>query len=467
MQAEIPTTRTPRQTTAREFLAILFRRRALILGLFVVTTLTVALLGATAPVDFVSSGRVLVKRGEKISTLSPDRRLYSDWEEDMGSEVEVVKSTPVLDRARAILHDEAGPGHPAPAIQSGNVDVEVKGRTNVVLLGYIDRDPIVARQVCDALLRAYVDFRQSNYELTESRSFFEGEMEKVQKELDHWVVLRRDYAERANVIDLPVQRNADIARMSSIQQRLSENDADLAEATATLKQMTRFSEADHLDQPTFHNVFGEETGLSELKRRLVEQEFKVASLRENLRDDAPEVVAAAGTLDTLRTMIRREIASRVEGARARVEMLQVRHDVMQKEIDVISQGMAAMPQKELSIGEMDHRIELLKAQYKELSDNSDKARINERTSPGDNVVLLDHASDARPNRSHDYVRLALGPAFSVIVGIGLAFFIDGLDLTVRTANHAEEAVELPVLATLVERRRSRRRHPLEPERAAS
>ena len=40
-----------------------------------------------------------------------------------------------------------------------------------------------------------------------------------------------------------------------------------------------------------------------------------------------------------------------------------------------------------------------------------------------------------------------------LAGIGLAFFVDGLDLTVRTARHAEEVAELPVLATLSDRRR--------------
>ena len=34
-----------------------------------------------------------------------------------------------------------------------------------------------------------------------------------------------------------------------------------------------------------------------------------------------------------------------------------------------------------------------------------------------------------------------------------AFFVDGLDLTVRTANQAEEYLDLPVLASLSERRR--------------
>jgi capsular polysaccharide biosynthesis protein len=47
----------------------------------------------------------------------------------------------------------------------------------------------------------------------------------------------------------------------------------------------------------------------------------------------------------------------------------------------------------------------------------------------------------------------MAPVFSIVVGIGLAFFVDGLDLTVRTARHAEEVADLPVLATLTDRRR--------------
>ena len=83
----------------------------------------------------------------------------------------------------------------------------------------------------------------------------------------------------------------------------------------------------------------------------------------------------------------------------------------------------------------------------------DKARITENTSAGVSVVLLSPAGPPVARNTKDYVRLALAPAFSLVVGIGLAFFIDGLDLTVRTANQAEEYLEIPVLASLSERRK--------------
>ena len=53
------------------------------------------------------------------------------------------------------------------------------------------------------------------------------------------------------------------------------------------------------------------------------------------------------------------------------------------------------------------------------------------------------------------MRLALAPIFSLIVGLGLAFFIDGLDATLKSPRETEEALELPVLASLTEHKERR------------
>jgi len=80
------------QATLREFVAVLFRRRALVLGLFVVVTVTVVALTLTAPVSYTSSGRVLVYRGERQSALTATRMFYGEWESELGSEVARARS---------------------------------------------------------------------------------------------------------------------------------------------------------------------------------------------------------------------------------------------------------------------------------------------------------------------------------------------------------------------------------------
>jgi uncharacterized protein involved in exopolysaccharide biosynthesis len=449
----------PRQATSREFLAILFRRKLIILGLFAVTTATVLTLAFATPIEYVSSGRVLVKRGEKESLLAPGRRVYSDWEEDMGSEVEVVKSSPVIERARQALREEAGPGRTRFKLDPKNVDVEVSGRTNVVLIGYRDLDPQTAKADCEALLGAYVEFRQNDFSLAYPRNFFEGEMQRVQQDLDHWITMRRNFASRSNVVDLPSQKVSAIQRLSELTQRRSVIESDLAEAEMIWRKTVELSNNENIDLPTFTSNYSNEAALVDLKRQVVEQELRLAHLRENLRDDAPDVVGAMATLDTVRAILHREVEARVAMSKARVDVLRARLEAIRKDEADAQQVLAGLPDKEMSLDEMDHQIDVLKLRYNELAKNSDQARVTEKTTSQVNVVLLSHASNPTPGNARDYVRLALAPAFSIVVGIGLAFFMDGLDLTVRTASHAEEAIDLPVLATLNERRRSRRGHP--------
>ena len=111
----------------------------------------VAVIALTTPVVYVSTGRVMVKRGEQASMLNPYRQVVNDWEADLASEVEVAKSYPVLERAREILRAESHP-HPV-TLNARQVDVEVMGKSTVVGIAYEDRDPDVAQQVCDALMR--------------------------------------------------------------------------------------------------------------------------------------------------------------------------------------------------------------------------------------------------------------------------------------------------------------------------
>src|SRR5262245_62942923 len=113
-----------RQATAREFLAVLFRRKWIILGLFLITTATVVAVAMTTPALYISSGRILVKRGERQSMLRPDRQIFSDWEQELGSEMQIIKSVPVVKRARELLAADAKKTRQTIALDPAHIDVE-------------------------------------------------------------------------------------------------------------------------------------------------------------------------------------------------------------------------------------------------------------------------------------------------------------------------------------------------------
>jgi polysaccharide biosynthesis transport protein len=438
------------RATAREFLAVVFRRRWIILGLFGVTLGTVLFISLSTPLAYISSGQVLVRRGEQKSIMQPYFQVINEWEIDLGSEVHTAKSWPVVQLAQKIL-DREREGRPALRLSEDRVEVEVTGKTNVLAIGYTDRDPRVAERACDALLRAYVEYRQSAV-LTYPRRFFDDEIAKAGSELDQWLQKQREFSRQTGIVDLPSQRMNLISLRSGLEQRRVEATSDLEEAKAQYRLMGQLRQNPDVDLPSLLQLASDGT-IELAKRSVMEQQSRVALLRERYRDDSPEVMNARVTLDSLRAMLEREVNARYAISSSRVDVVRAKLNAIEREVVEINSQLASMGNLEAQSSDIENQIVTWKMRYSDLTRSSSQALVNEKTSPSISVLMLNPASTARPQNARDYVRLGLAPAFSLVVGVGLAFFMDGLDLTVHTAGHAEEETHLPVLAAISERRR--------------
>lgn len=444
-----------RQATLREFLSVLFRRRALVVGLFVVTTITVVVLTLTAPIRYTSSGRVLVYRGERQSALNTLRNFYGEWESELGSEVARARSQAVLDRTREVLRQrEAAGGPKLPKFDPAAVDVEVMGRSDVLGIAYTDADPDVAHAMCDAVITAYLDVRQTSG-LARPEGFFEVELRSLDAEIERRMKEKELLSSSSGLTNALEQSRATAGQLAMLEQKRSETAADLAEARQAYVSMVELQKSPDASVSSVDQPLGKETALDALKNRIVEQQTRIAQLRERYRDESPEVQNAVATLATLQALLRKEIQSSLDIQRSRISLQQSRIETLDRDIAELRRRLSDMPRSQRRLEDLEAELKTLRMRYDDYAKARDLARINSNTSQELNVVLLNPAGPGLASNARDWVRLALAPAFSLVVGIGLAFFIDGLDLTVRTAAQAEEYLEVPVLASLSERRRRR------------
>jgi polysaccharide biosynthesis transport protein len=445
-----------RQATLRDFFAIIFRRRWLILGLFFVVTATVLVIALTTPTIYASSGRVLVTRGERESALSSHVQILNDWEQDLAGEVAKVRGTAVLDRARDLLVERAKRTHSTPLVVSERrVDVQVVGKSNVLGIGYDDLNPQTAQEVCDALLTAYVELRQEK-PLGETENMLSLQLDSLRQQIEFKTALRESVATSTGVVDPVEMTRTWNGQLSELEGRQDEVAAELAEAQSVVKAMREQLKHPDADLPALGtDSQASEFALSQLKQRVTTQQANIATLRERYRDDSPEVLNAITTLETLQALMRREVRQRLTVAESRVDQLQARFGVHRRNLAGKQAQLDALPRNQKLIDGLDAEIKTLRARNEEYTRARDQARITANVSPGVKIVLLNPAGPAEPKNSLDLVRMLLAPGFSLVVGVGLAFFIDGLDLTVRTAGQAEAYLDLPVLATLPERRRRR------------
>jgi uncharacterized protein involved in exopolysaccharide biosynthesis len=154
----------------------------------------------------------------------------------------------------------------------------------------------------------------------------------------------------------------------------------------------------------------------------------------------------------VKEQIRSEAVATVNLMKARETGLEERERTLQGQAASIRAQLGEIPDKEIMLSELDHEMATLRDRHKELVSKEIQARIAQATSPDWTVTLFARPSAPKALKTTDYVRLALAPILSLVVGLMLAFFLDSLDHSIKTATDVEEYLGIPVLASLPETR---------------
>jgi len=443
---------------ARDFLAVLFRRRWIIATVFAVTTLTVLAINLTRPLFFESTGKVILKRGEKDTLLGGGLRTMT-WEEELASEVETVKSDAIVSRAQVMI-DEAHKkaGTKKLWIDGRHVDAKVIEKSNVLAMSYESRDPAAAQEVTGALIQAYMAYRSSAYTLQYPKEFFETELARVGKELDEWTRRREQYMRATQTVDLDVQgqQDADFVRTQKLE--LAKVDQDLAQKRAALGSMkSLLAGATGAEDLPFlaETDRGADNVIIELKKKLSDATVRLHSMEAIYVPESRELTQQRAEVENLSKSLSGEVSNRLRVQQAEVSNLEARRAEVLRAMGEGQGRLGTYPERSARILEYTTRIEALQRNFEDLSRSASTAKIAKATSPDWTVALLTPPSKPYAKNQRDYVRLALAPIFSLIVGLGLAFFLDGLDATLKNPRETEAALDLPVLATLNEQKRRR------------
>ena len=102
-----PSGDSTRQFTARDMLAMVFRRKWIILSIFFVTLALGVSASLKTTSEFVATAKVLIRRAEG-SSFQKLRSPYLGLEEEMNTEIEILRSRTVMSRALLRMESELG-----------------------------------------------------------------------------------------------------------------------------------------------------------------------------------------------------------------------------------------------------------------------------------------------------------------------------------------------------------------------
>lgn len=445
---------TRRETSVRDFLDVVFRRKWVIVGMVLATTLLAIGIDSRRPDMWESTSRVLVKRGRQQSVLTTQVYILP-WAEDVASVVQLILSEDVFSRARTAFADSIKTGrYPKDwAFNPGSVHSGVIGESNVFTISYADPRPAICRLGCNVVTGAFRDFyRESNspppvsdyfvHQLNDTRASLAQAREERNRFMNEKKFYGADETSRflLNKIGALETSLTGLDGDVSSQKLRADNLGSLAEKSGPeLEKQLAFSVSQHVLQNAV---------VQNIKFNLQQLNMKKEDLTQKYTDKHPDVIAVNAQIAELQDDLKEEVQNAYKVEKVTLEALEAKRSSVLEDLNAARQELASVPDRERALAGIDAKIASLETNEKYLVQQQSAAEITAAGSPEEDVTILASASAPYSKKTRDYVRLALGPLLSVIVGLGIAFFLESMDHSVKSRAEAEEYLKVPVLATI-------------------
>lgn len=408
---------------------------------------------AKSPVFYRSTTRVLVSRGERESSLNPRVR-YLQWEEEVASEVETVFSQPVLEMAEMAL-SEAGirdPRGEPVRLPAGQISAGPVRGSNVLEILYQNKDPDLAREGVAAITEAYMEYRRATRSAPEMDDYFRSQISSVRASLDDLGEERKNILQQAGLASLTEQRAETVNLLGSVQNQLVRVREQKAYAKSRLDALRGFR-ASGLSDVEYIPVFAaddtrNDIGMRALADALVNLRTRENELASRYTDSYPPLREVRNQIEGQRILIE-EAADVYESTLVAVlGTWQAREQQLNDELQALEFELSHYPDREARLTQLNLEISTLQGNYRQLVTEYSAAGIQHAAAPSWVVKL--YGSPTEPTRIHtgDLIRTLVIPLFALVISLGMAFIVDTLDPSVKTAGEAERIFRAPVLASV-------------------
>jgi uncharacterized protein involved in exopolysaccharide biosynthesis len=470
--------------SAKDIVAIGFRRKRIIILCFTAISLGAVLLGVFSPASYQAHTKLLVKRERVDPVVTPGQDapvvMHDDvTEEELNSEVELLESDDVLRQVviatglhnhRSLFGKSDEATRIAKAIQRlrSSLQVEAMKKSNLISVTYSSGDAPLCTAVLKKLNDTYIEKNTDVHRPHGQYKFFEQQAERYKAELNQAEQQLKQFATEPGGVSPLLARDNTLQKLSEFKAALDQARAEMAateekirtlekqEATLPGRITTQLREIDdaallqqykstllNLElkrtelltkyQPTYPLVQEVDKQIADTRAQLAAAESK--PVREQTTDENPthqyvstELAKAKADYSALQ--------ARVAATQAIVATYRTQSEQLEQK-GIVHQDLVRVQKTD----EDNYLLYLKKREEARMSDALDQRGIL-------NVIVAEQPLVPVLPVGSPFMTIVLGFVLAAIVSIGTALAVDYLDPSFRTPSEILDELNIPVLAAV-------------------
>ncbi len=483
--------RPPANEQILEILHVIFKRKRLIVALFLVVVLPGLLATLIARESYIATAKVMVASDRADITIQPtdvnSLTTVKLNESTVNSEVHVIQSRELVEQVvRGLRLAQASGGVIGIANAAGDDDAigqqvnrELKKlrvtpirSSNVIKIEYQAVDPVKAAQVVNRVVDEYLAYHAVVHGHKGLTSFYEDQSRLLRANLKQAEDAMREFALREGLVAPTAEIQSTVSAVADMEGALRESTATIAGAEervrAIREQLTQqpavVKRAQNLEvnpvvRQLSQNVIDKEVERVGLLRKYTEQDRRVrdngeviAELQSRLNEvkrDEPTIVAGevyrpnpvydAGLSELLKL-------------EANLRETRARRLTLDQELARTRRRLVGLKEKALDFDRLEQEVMLQRTNLDLYEKRQQEARISEAMDQEKlvNVEVVQRPALPLDPADEKKVPLTLAVLSGLAVAFGGAFGIEYLNRTLRFERDVERHLGLPVLGTVAE-----------------
>jgi len=441
-------------------------RKAIIITVFLITAIIATAVTFILPESYSSTCRIKVENDVNDSpggtSATPSMMPYDPY--FIQTTFEIMQSQIVLSNVIGSMNLNAEWGKKyfnGETLKTSETMEILKGRmslapvrnTKLIAISVYSDDAKEAALLANNIATAYKNYRLDTRRQTTAKGLevletqYLGESNSIHMAQQKIEQLRRDLGINVDQADAPgFSPSLNTEQLQRYHDQMIEGERTYKELSVQLQQLKSFDNTRLRD--VLPNVVND-SALGELLAKLHEAQQKIATLKIDYAADNLNVTRVQTLIDTLNKQIDDRINGILSSQESIVSAKKASLDSLTQAVEDAKAKDQAESAKNQPYYEAKRNLEQLRDLHKLLYSKIEAEKLDAEIPKSSMVQVTDYAEPGKaPVKPNKTVNIVLGLVFGLVMGIGLAFFIEYLDTSVKTIDDVERTFQAPVLGVI-------------------
>lgn len=331
----------------------------------------------------------------------------------------------------------------------GDIDIEHVEDTRLLKINIINSDPVLAKNIANTLAKSYIDFNIEN-KLKSSRntlSWMTDQLYATKKKLEDSEEEFLAYKQKEKLFSFSGKQDLIASKIADFNEsylkarnRRLELDAKLKELMPSKSDANILYARSVILNPVIDTLYSQ----------LLDQEVEISQLSKVFKPKHPKLVQAKTKMDKTRKKLNEEVLKEVENLKFERSILSAKEKVLQKTMADFENEALETNRQELNYKIYQRNVETNQKLYDILLSKVKESNIIDNIDVS-NIRIVEQAVIPRSPVIQNKMRnLMLGLILGLMGGVGIVFFFEYLDRSLRTEEDVRRHLGLPVLAVIPE-----------------